>query len=332
MDGPVRTYRWPALRVDDWTATRETLHMWTQIVGKVRLAHMPLINHWWQVTFYVSPRGLTTSTIPYGTAVFDMEFDFVDHVLAIRRSDGSSRTVPLASKPVAEFYGETLSALDGLGIETQIVAHPNEVDPSIPFAEDYEHAEYDADAVRTFWQQLVQAHRVILEFRASFAGKVSPVHFFWGALDLACTRFSGRPAPPHPGGAPNCPDWVMVEGYSRELSSCGFWPGGGKEGAFYSYAYPEPEGYAEYDVEPDAAFYSDEFKQFLLPYEAVRTADNPDQTLLSFLHSTYTAAADTAGWDRPALEVDPRRLPPSRNAGQVSERFPHADSTEGLAK
>src|SRR6185312_2194184 len=185
MDGPVRTYTWPALRVDDWTATRETLHMWTQIVGKVRLAHMPLINHWWQVTLYVSPRGLTTSTIPYGTAVFDMEFDFVDHVLAIRHSDGSNRAVPLVSKPVAEFYGETLSALDSLGIETKIVAHPNEVDPSIPFAEDYEHAEYDADAVRTFWQQLVQAHRVILEFRASFAGKVSPVHFFWGALDLA---------------------------------------------------------------------------------------------------------------------------------------------------
>jgi hypothetical protein len=315
MEAPVGTYGWPSLRVDDWTPTRDTLHMWTQIVGKVRLAHMPLINHWWQVTLYVSPRGLTTGAIPYGTAVFDMEFDFVNNVLAIRHSDGNERSVALESKPVAEFYGETLSALDSLGIESRIVAHPNEVDPSIPFAEDYEHAEYDADAARIFWQQLVQAQRVILEFRASFAGKVSPVHFFWGALDLACTRFSGRPAPPHAGGAPNCPDWVMTEGYSRELSSCGFWPGGGVEGAFYSYAYPEPEGFADYRVEPDAAYYSDEYKQFLLPYEAVRAADNPDQTLLNFLHSTYAAAAETGGWDRDALDVDPHRLSRSDVSG-----------------
>ena len=315
MEAPIGTYGWPSLRVDDWRPTRDTLHMWTQIVGKVRLTHMPLINHWWQVTLYVSPRGLTTGAIPHGTAVFDMEFDFVANVLAIRHSDGSKRSVPLDSKPVAEFYGETLSALDSLGIASRIVAHPNEVDPAIPFAEDYEHAEYDADAAHLFWQQLVQAHRVILNFRASFAGKVSPVHFFWGALDLACTRFSGRPARPHAGGAPNCPDWVMVEGYSHELSSCGFWPGGGEEGAFYSYAYPEPQGFAEYRVEPDAAYYSDEYMQFLLPYEAVRTAENPDQTLSNFLHSTYAAAADTGGWDRDALEVDPHRLPPDDVSG-----------------
>ena len=308
MEASVRTNGWPSLHVDDWTPTRDTLHMWTQIVGKVRLAHMPLINHWWQVTLYVSPRGLTTGAIPYGTAVFDMEFDFVADVLAIRLSDGSERSVPLASRPVAEFYGETLSALDSLGIASQIVAHPNEVDPSIPFAEDFEHAEFDADAAHMFRQQLVQAHRVILDFRASFTGKVSPVHFFWGALDLACTRFSGRAAPSHAGGAPNCPDWVMVEGYSRELSSCGFWPGGGEEGAFYSYAYPEPQGFAEYRVEPDAAYYSNEYKQFLLPYEAVRTAGNPDQTLSRFLHGTYAAAAESGGWDRDALEVDPHRL------------------------
>ena len=322
MEAPISTYGWPSLRVDDWSPTRDTLHMWTQIVGKVRLTHMPLINHWWQVTLYVSPRGLTTGAIPYGTTVFDMEFDFVANVLAIRHSDGSKRSVPLDSKPVAEFYGETLSALDSLGIASRIVAHPNEVDPAIPFAEDYEHAEYDADAARLFWQQLVQAHRVILNFRASFAGKVSPVHFFWGALDLACTRFSGRPARPHAGGAPNCPDWVMVEGYSHELSSCGFWPGGGEEGAFYSYAYPEPQGFAEYRVEPDAAYYSDEYKQFLLPYEAVRTAENPDQTLSNFLHSTYVAAADTGGWDRDALEVDPHRLPPN----DVSRAEPAGDN------
>jgi hypothetical protein len=282
--------------------------MWTQIVGKIRLAHMPLINHWWQVTLYVSPRGLTTGAIPYGTAVFDMEFDFVDHVLAIRHSDGSQRSVSLAPKSVSQFYGETLSALDSLGIASHIVAHPNEVDPAIPFAEDHQHADYDPDAARMFWQQLVQANRVIGEFRASFVGKVSPVHFFWGALDLACTRFSGRSAPKHAGGAPNCPDWVMVEGYSRELSSCGFWPGGGEEGAFYAYAYPEPDGFADYSVTPDAAFYSDEYKQFLLPYDAVRTADNPDQTLSQFLRSTYAAAADLSGWDRAALEDDPHRL------------------------
>ena len=322
MEAPISAHGWPSLRVDDWSPTRDTLHMWTQIVGKVRLTHMPLINHWWQVTLYVSPRGLTTGAIPYGTTVFDMEFDFVANVLAIRHSDGSKRSVPLDSKPVAEFYGETLSALDSLGIASRIVAHPNEVDPAIPFAEDYEHAEYDADAARLFWQQLVQAHRVILNFRASFAGKVSPVHFFWGALDLACTRFSGRPARPHAGGAPNCPDWVMVEGYSHELSSCGFWPGGGEEGAFYSYAYPEPQGFAEYRVEPDAAYYSDEYKQFLLPYEAVRTAENPDQTLSSFLHSTYAAAADAGGWDRDALEVDPHRLPPN----DVSRAEPAGDN------
>jgi Family of unknown function (DUF5996) len=309
MDAPISSSGWPSLRVDDWKPTRDTLHMWAQIVGKIRMAHMPLINHWWQVTLYVSPRGLTTGAIPYGTAVFDMEFDFVAQALAIRHSDGSERSVPLQAKPVAQFYEETLSALDSLGISTRIVARPNEVEHAVAFAEDYLHTEYDADAARTFWQQLVQADRVIGEFRASFVGKVSPVHFFWGSFDLACTRFSGRAAPEHGGGAPNCPDWVMVEGYSRELSSCGFWPGGGEEGAFYAYAYPEPEGFGSYSVQPDAAFYSDEHRQFLLPYEAVRTADNPDLALSQFLQSTYAAAAELGGWDRAALEDDPHRLP-----------------------
>ncbi|OBF27802.1 hypothetical protein A5724_29830 [Mycobacterium sp. ACS1612] len=308
MDRFVGTSGWPSLRVDDWTPTRDTLHMWTQIVGKVRLAHMPLINHWWQVTLYVSPRGLTTGAIPYGNALFDIEFDFIAHSLEIRHSDGSARSVPLQPKPVAEFYQETLSALDSLGISTRIAARPNEVSDAIPFPEDYRHAEYDAEAAHAFWQQLIQADRVIGEFRASFVGKVSPVHFFWGSFDLACTRFSGRPAPKHAGGAPNCPDWVMVEGYSRELSSCGFWPGGGEEGAFYAYAYPEPDGFGGYPVQPDAAFYSDEYQQFLLPYEAVRTSSHPDQTLLHFLHSTYEAAAELGGWDRAALEDDPQRL------------------------
>lgn len=300
--------QWPALRVDDWTATRDTVHMWAQIVGKIRLQHMPLINHWWEVTLYVSPRGLTTGGIPDGGAMFDIEFDFVDHVLAIRHSAGDQRTVTLRPKSVADFYGETLSALRSLGIESHIVASPNEVDPAIPFAEDTVHHAYDPDAMRRFWQQLVQAHRVMTGFRASFAGKVSPVHFFWGAMDLACTRFSGRPAPKHPGGAPNCPDRVMVEGYSGELSSCGFWPGGGEEGAFYSYAYPQPEGFAAHPVEPDGAHFSEADGEFLLPYEAVRTAADPDRALMRFLRTTYQAAADLGRWNRAALECDPNRL------------------------
>ncbi|WP_396903205.1 DUF5996 family protein [Mycolicibacterium sp.] len=298
---------WPALRVADWEPTRDTLHMWTQIVGKIRLTHSPLVNHWWQVTFYVSPRGLTTSSIPYRNRLFDMEFDFVDHVLAIRTSDGGSGSVALASKSVAEFYDETFAALRQLGIDTRISATPNEVDPAIPFARDHQHASYDAEAANLFWRQLIQAHRVINDFRSHYIGKVSPVHFFWGSFDMACTRFSGRPAPEHPGGAPNCADWVMVEGYSHELSSCGFWPGGGEEGAFYAYAYPEPEGFADYPVRPDAAFYSKDFRQFLLPYEAVRTSPEPDRDLMNFLQSTYAAAADLAGWDRAALECDPQR-------------------------
>ncbi|ORA37323.1 DUF5996 family protein [Mycobacterium aquaticum] len=298
---------WPALRVADWEPTRDTLHMWTQIVGKIRLTHSPLLNHWWQVTLYVSPRGLTTGSIPYGNRLFDLEFDFIDHVLAIRTSDGGAATVALSAKPVAEFYAETLSALRQLGIEAGISGEPNEVDPAIPFAEDHQHASYDPQAAHLFWRQLIQAHRVINEFRSYFIGKVSPVHFFWGSFDMACTRFSGRPAPEHPGGAPNCGDWVMVEGYSHELSSCGFWPGGGEEGAFYAYAYPEPEGFADYPVGPEAAYYSKEFRQFLLPYEAVRTSPDPDRALLEFLQTTYAAAADLAGWDRSQLESDPHR-------------------------
>lgn len=314
MEATARADRWPSLRIDDWTPTRDTLHMWTQIVGKIRLAHMPLINHWWQVTLYVSPRGLTTAAIPHQSGVFDMEFDFLSGALLIRHSDGRQRSVALAAKPVAEFYGETMSALESLEITTRIDARPNEVDPAIPFADDRQHASYDPDAARMFWQQLVQAHRIIGQFRASFVGKVSPVHFFWGALDLACTRFSGRPAPKHPGGAPNCGDWVMEEGYSHELSSCGFWPGGGEEGAFYSYAYPQPDGFTDCPVAPEAAYFSKEHGEFVLPYEAVRTADDPDGDVLQFLHSTYTAAADLGGWDRGALEDDPARWQEQQSA------------------
>ena len=306
-DGRVDTTGWPSLRVADWTATRDTLHMWTQIVGKIRMAHAPLVNHWWQVTLHVSPRGLTTSTVPHRSGAFEIEFDLVDHRLVIRTSGGGQRSLPLRPMPVAEFYRHVLDMLDRLGIEAPIRPSPNEVDPAIPFAEDHEHASYDGGAAQLFWRQLLAANRVLGEFRSHFTGKVSPVHFFWGAMDLACTRFSGRPAPPHPGGAPNCGDWVMVEGYSRELSSCGFWPGGGEEGAFYSYAYPEPAGFRDYPVGPAAAYFSDEFGQFLLPYEAVRTAPDPDRALTEFVHTTYEAAAERAQWDRAALEDDPYR-------------------------
>lgn len=297
---------WPTLRVDDWEPTRHTLHMWAQIIGKVRLAHAPLVNHWWQVPFYVSPRGLTTSAIPIGTRNFDMEFDFVDHVLSVRVSDGSAASISLRDTSVADFHDQTLSLLGRFDIPTQISSGPNEVDPAVPFADD-RRSDYDPAAANTFWQQLVQADRVVNRFRARFIGKVSPVHFFWGSFDLACSRFTGQSAPRHPGGAPNCADWVMEEGYSHELSSCGFWPGGGDEGAFYSYAYPEPSGFADFADRPAGAFYHNELRQFLFPYEAARAADDPDQAVLDFLEFSYAAAADLAGWDRDALETDPHR-------------------------
>jgi hypothetical protein len=309
---------WPRLRVDDWTATRDTLHMWTQVVGKIRMSQAPLTNHWWQVTLYVSPRGLSTGAVPHRGGSFDLELDFVDHVLRLRTSDGGQRTVALTSRPTSDFYAETMRALADLGIEAHIDVRPNEVDPAIPFDRDDVHATYDPASAHLFWQQLVQADRVVGEFRSHFVGKVSPVHFFWGAMDLACTRFSGRPAPEHPGGAPNCGDWVMVEGYSRELSSCGFWAGGGEEGAFYSYAYPAPEGFAEASPGPEGAFYSEEFRQFLLPYEVAADSADPDATVAQFLHATYAAAADLGDWDRGSLEDDPQRWPqhrPGRRAG-----------------
>ncbi|MFC3300361.1 hypothetical protein FJV46_07710 [Arthrobacter agilis] len=298
---------WPALRVDAWEDTRTTLHMWLQVVGKIRMVHAPLVNHWWQVPLYVTPRGLGTSSIPYRNGMFDLEFDVVAHRLLIRSSSGEDRAVPLEPQSVARFHDRTMVALAELGIEAPIRPVPTEVEPAAPFAEDHANASYDAGAVAAYWRQLIQAERVITRFRSEFLGKVSPVHFFWGAMDLACTRFSGRPAPTHPGGAPNCADWVMEEGYSHELSSCGFWAGGGEEGAFYSYAYPEPDGYRETVIGVDGAFYSDDFRQFLLPYEAVRTAADPDAVLLEFLRATYRAAAVAGGWDE-GLVIDPHRL------------------------
>ncbi|MFF4753622.1 DUF5996 family protein [Streptomyces sp. NPDC002514] len=303
-----RVGSWPRLRVADWAESRDTLHMWTQIVGKIRLAHAPMVNHWWQVTLYVTPRGLTTSAIPYRTGSFDIEFDFVDQRLVIRAGGGNRRELALEPKPVAQFYAETMGALGELGIRTRIYPRPNEVEPAIPFADDYRHASYDPHAARLFWGQLVQASRVFGEFRSQFVGKTSPVHFFWGSMDLAYTRFSGRPAPPHPsGGVPNMPDWVTREAYSAELSSYGFWPGGGAEGAFYAYAYPEPAGFADCPVRPAAARYLRESGEFVLPYETVADSADPDRTLSEFLHSTYGATARLGGWDRTALEVRAHR-------------------------
>lgn len=297
---------WPRLRLDDWAATRDTLHMWTQIVGKARMAQSPLVNHWWHSTLYVSARGLTTGTFPAGSGMVDVELDLVDHRLLARSSNGGHRGFALEGQSVARFYEQTLEVLTALGVDPVFQPSPNEVDPAVPFAEDTAAREYDGDAAHLFWQQLVRVDRVLGEFRARFAGKVSPVHFYWGSMDMACTRFSGRSAPPHPGGAPNCADWVMVEAYDRELSSCGFWPGGGDEGAFYAYAYPTPEGFDERPV--SVGEYSTELGEFVLPYEVAAESDDPEATVLTFLQQTYEAAADLAGWDRAALEVDPGRL------------------------
>jgi hypothetical protein len=303
---------WPELTLSEWEDTRDTLHMWTQIVGKVRMAVTPMVNHWWNVTLYVSARGLTTSLMHRRGRAFEIEFDFIDHVLDIRTADGERRHVALEPRTVADFYAATMGALDDLGMPIRINPRPQEVLEAIPFPDDSRHASYDAAAANRFWNALVHAERVMSRFRAGFNGKVSPIHHFWGGNDLAVTRFSGRTAPKHPGGVPNCPDWVQELAYSHEVSSCGFWPGGGEEGAFYAYAYPEPEGFGGYPVQPDAAFYSEEHRQFLLPYEAVRTAHNPDQALSQFLHSTYAAAAELGDWDRTALEDDPHRLPRRR--------------------
>lgn len=298
---------WPELTLSAWDQTRDTVHLWSQVVGKVRLALAPMINHWWQVPLYVSARGLTTSMMPAQGRGLEMEFDFIDHALVIRLSTGEERRVALEPRSVASFYAETMAALRGLRVEVSIYPRPTEVVEAIPFAEDEKHSSYDAEAVRRFWQALIQADRVMTRFRAQFIGKASPVHFFWGAFDLAVTRFSGRPAPRHPGGAPNCPAWVMELAYSHEVSSCGFWPGGSAEGSFYSYAYPTPERFAEARIQPEAAFYNEELGEFLLPYAAVRSAEDPDATLLSFLQSTYDAAADLGRWDRAALESSPGR-------------------------
>jgi hypothetical protein len=295
---------WPELPTAAWRETYATLHLWTQIIGKIRLARSSWLNHSWHVALYVTARGLTTSPIPDGPRTFQIDFDFIDHALRISTSDGAERRFELAGHSVASFYAATTAALTELGIHVTIDEMPNELPEPIRFSEDTVHAVYDTDAVERFLQILVNADRVFKQFRTGFLGKASPVHFFWGSFDLAVTRFSGRRAPRHPGGVPNLPDSVASEAYSHEVSSAGFWPGSGAVDypAFYSYAYPEPAGFRTTKVKPDAAFFGEALGEFILPYDAVRTAANPDQALLDFLQSTYEAAAISAKWDRDALE------------------------------
>ena len=295
---------WPELPTAMWRETYETLHLWTQIVGKIRLARAPWLNHSWQVALYVTARGLTTSPIPDGTRTFQIDFDFIDHALRISTSDGAQRQFALAGKSVASFYAAIMADLAQLGIHVAIDEMPNELPEPICFSQDVQHASYDPDAVRRYLQILENADRVFKQFRSGFLGKASPVHFFWGSFDLAVTRFSGRRAPRHPGGVPHLPDQVAAEAYSHEVSSAGFWPGSGAIDypAFYCYAYPEPAGFRATPVRPDAAFFSEALGEFILPYDAVRTAAQPDQALLEFLQTTYEAAANAAKWDREVLE------------------------------
>jgi len=298
--------RWPALPYAAWKDTCATLQLWTQVVGKVRLALTPWLNHSWHVSLNVSARGLLTPLIPAGERALEIEFDFIDHVLWLRTSDGHVRQLVLRPMTVAEFYADVLNVLAQLGIDVRIDPKPNEIPDAVPFPDDRAHASYDRDFANRFWRVLIAAHDVFAQFRTAFLGKTSPVHFFWGSFDLAVTRFSGRRAPPHPGGVPALPDAVVREAYSHEVSSAGFWPGGGPidDAAFYSYAYPAPEGFAAARVKPAQAFFSQDLSEFILPYDAVRAAADPRGTLMEFLQSTYEAAADLGKWDRKALECE----------------------------
>ena len=293
---------WPPLPLAEWKDTRDTLHMWTQIVGKVRMALSPPLNHWWHVTLYVSPRGLTTSAIPSLDGIFEIRFDFLDHQLVIETSGGAVKRLPLAPRSVADFYGELMATLGSLGIEPKFHPQPDEVPNPIPFAEDQIHHSYNPEQATRFWRTLVSMEPVFQEFRSRFIGKCSPVHFFWGAFDLAVTRFCGRRAPERPGA-----DAVQREGYSHEVSSAGFWTGGASgvdEPVFYSYMAPEPAGFYDARVSPGAAIYLPQLGEFLLSYEEVRQSRSPRDTLLSFMESTYEAGANLAKWDRAALEKE----------------------------
>jgi hypothetical protein len=294
---------WPSLPLEEWRDTYATLHMWTQIVGKVRLVLSPRINHWWQAALYVTSRGLTTSTIPHGAEAFEIDFDFIDHRLLINTSGGAEKILELRPRSVADFYKELMATLGSLGVGARITARPDEVPDPVPFAEDHAHASYDPEYANRLWRILVQSDRVFREFRARFIGKCSPVHFFWGSFDLAVTRFSGRRAPEREGA-----DSITREAYSHEVISHGFWPGSGniQYPAFYAYAAPEPQGLPQAKVRPAATFYNPETAGFVLPYDEVRQADSPDDALMEFLQSTYEAGADLANWDRASLERAPQ--------------------------
>jgi hypothetical protein len=299
-----RLDRWPELPYAAWKDTAATLQLWTQIVGKIRLAATPWLNHSWHVTLRVTARGLATPLIATRDCDFQIELDFIDHALWIRTGDGRFRQVMLRPVSVAEFYADVMIALRELGIALRIDEMPNEIPDAVRFGEDRVHAAYDADFANRFWRVLTRSHAVFSHFRTSFLGKASPVHFFWGSFDLAVTRFSGRPAPSHPGGIPHLSDAVVREAYSHEVSSAGFWPGGGPIDypAYYAYAYPAPEGFGAAPVRPAQAFFSKDLGEFILPYDAVRTAADPDAALMDFLQSTYDAAADLGKWDRRNLE------------------------------
>ncbi|MDQ2868789.1 MAG: DUF5996 family protein [Verrucomicrobiota bacterium] len=295
---------WPALEFAEWRETAATLQLWTQIVGKIRLALAPWTNHSWHVTFYLTARGLTTSPMPHANGVFEIHFDFKQHVLQIVLADGGERTIALQPQSVAKFYGAVMQALRELNRAVEIHTMPNEIAGAIPFEQDERHASYDPAFANRFWRVLLQSDRVFKEFRARFCGKCSPVHFFWGSFDLAVTRFSGRPAPPHPGGVPHLPDAVAREAYAQEVSSLGFWPGNEQipTPLFYSYAYPAPAGFAEAKVTPPRASFHPQLREFILPYDEVRRAGSPDDTIMEFAQSTYDAASKLAQWDRAALE------------------------------
>ncbi len=295
---------WPDLPFSEWADTCATLHLWTQIVGKIRLALTPAVNHWWNVPLYVTSRGLTTSLMFHGARGFQIDFDFIEHRLKIQTSLGETAIVMLAPRTVADFHGELMGRLRELGLETRIWTMPVEIPDAIPFDQDNQHASYDAEYANRFWRVLSQVDRLLKLFRSRFIGKVSPVHFFWGSFDMAVTRFSGRPAPALDSASPNLGTWVMREAYSHEVSSAGFWPGNGGYGkaAFYCYAYPEPDGFARAPVAPDATFHDESLGQFILPYDAVREAPSPDDAVMRYLQSTYEAAAGPGGWDRSALE------------------------------
>ena len=295
---------WPSLDYSAWRETCATLQLWTQIAGKIRLALGPWINHSWGVTLYVTSRGLTTSLIPYGTRAFEIEFDFIRHQLCISTAEGDERSIRLQPQSVASFYREVMSKLRELAIEVQIGMRPNETLEAIPFDRDEKHAAYDPEYANRFWRVLLQADRVSKEFRSRFCGKCSPVHFFWGSFDLAVTRFSGRPAPAHPGGIPHLPDAIAREAYSQEVSSLGFWPGNDQipTALFYSYAYPSPDGFADAKIKPAAASFHPQLREFVLPYEDARRGQSPDDMILEFAQSTYDAASTLAKWDRAAFE------------------------------